>query len=69
MQIASDLPHTTEALAHGELFLWNIAGRALAIGHGFRRKGRVVWVCGEKLCGIESKSRANMILWLSYGIY
>jgi len=41
MQTGSDLPQTKEALAHGELFLWNIVGRALAAGHSF---GRKVWV-------------------------
>jgi hypothetical protein len=34
MQTRSALPLTAEAWAHGELFLWDVIGRALAIGHG-----------------------------------
>jgi len=42
----SALPLMAEVLAHGEIFLWDITGRALAIGHGL---GEEEWFrFGEK---------------------
>jgi hypothetical protein len=38
MWTSSNLPLTAVALAHGELFLWDIAGRTLAVSHGFGKR-------------------------------
>ena len=57
MWTMSNLPLIVEALAHGELFLRDITGRALTVGHGFGKRRGGLGLERKKLHGDKSRGR------------
>ena len=57
MLMRSSLPLTIEALVHGELFLWDIAGRTLIVGHEFEKRTGGLDLERKKSHGDKSRGR------------
>jgi len=57
-----NLPLAAKALAHGELFLRDITGRALTVGHGFGKRRGGLGLERKKLHSGKDKGKVQM--WL-----